>query len=111
MRTRNGDLPGLLALGEGHVPPGVRDRLFDQRADEGLEDLVDRLAGLHRPPEVGASHLVSGGMGTVTAPGGVDGGHRVAARRCVPGPGPSTAPMVGARTFARITMVSHHIRP
>jgi hypothetical protein len=64
-----------------------RDRVVDQRADERLEDLVDRLAGLHRPPEVGASLLVGGGTGPVTAPGGVDGGHREAACRGVPGPG------------------------
>lgn len=92
-QQRNGDPPGLLALGAGHEAPGeaagrrdarlghrqpdaegrpprvpdraadlgqreegvqggppLRDRLLDQWADEGLEDLVDRLAGLHRPP-------------------------------------------------------------
>ena len=67
--------------------PPFRDSLFDQRADEGLEDLIDRLAGPHRPAEVGASLFVGGGTGPVTAPGGVDGGHREAVRRAVPGPG------------------------
>ncbi len=46
---------------------------FDQREDEGVDDLVDRLAGLHRPAEVGAGLLVDGGTGPVTVPGGVDG--------------------------------------
>ncbi len=68
--------------------PPFRDRLFDQREDEGVDDLVDRLAGLHRPAEVGAGLLVDGGTGPVTAARGLDGGHREAVlRRVVPGPG------------------------
>ena len=68
--------------------PPFRDRPFDQREDVGVDDLVDRLAGLRRPPEVGAGLLIDGGTGPVTVPGGVDGGRREAVlRRVVPGPG------------------------
>jgi hypothetical protein len=83
--------------------PPFRYRLFDQRDDEGLEDLVDRLAGRHRPAEVGASLLVDGGTGPVTVPGMVDGGHRVAVlRRGVPGPGHQPGfPPVQAAVVAR----------
>ena len=35
-----------------------------------VDDLVDRLAGLQRPAEVGAGLLGGGGTGPVTAPGG-----------------------------------------
>jgi hypothetical protein len=66
----------------------LRDRPFDQRDDEGVDDLLDRLAALHRPAEVGAGLLVDGGPRSVTVPGGVDGGHReTVLRRVVPGPG------------------------
>jgi hypothetical protein len=34
--------------------PPFRDRPFDQRDDQGVDDLADRLAGLQRPTEVGA---------------------------------------------------------
>jgi ATP-binding cassette subfamily B protein len=68
--------------------PPFRDRVFDQREDERVDDLVDRLAGCQRPAEVGPGLLVGGGTGPVTVPGGVDGGHREAVlRRVVPGPG------------------------
>jgi len=40
---------------------------------EGLEDLIDRLAGRHHPAEVGAGLLIGGGAGPVTVPGVVDG--------------------------------------
>ena len=46
-----------------------------------------RLAGLHRPAQVGAGLLGGGGTGPVTAPGELDGGRGEALRRGVPGPG------------------------
>jgi hypothetical protein len=68
--------------------PPFRDRLFDQRTDEPVDDLlVDRLAGLQRPAQVGAGLLGGGGTGPVTAAGKLDGGRGEALRRAVPGPG------------------------
>ena len=86
-----------------HGGPPFRDRLFDQRDDEGLEDLVDRLAGRHRPAEAGAGLLIDGGTGPVTVPGVVDGGHRVAVLpRGVPGPGHQPGfPLVRAAIVAQ----------
>ncbi|MGW5449809.1 hypothetical protein [Streptomyces asiaticus] len=43
----------------------VAEGSFDQREDEGVDDLVDRLVGLHRPAEAGAALLVDGGAGPV----------------------------------------------
>ena len=58
-----------------------------QWEDEPVDDLVDRLAGLQRPAQVGAGLLGGGGTGPVTAAGEVDGGRGEALRRTVPGPG------------------------
>jgi len=64
-----------------------RDRLFDQREHEGVDDLVDRLAARHRPVQVGAGLLGGRRTGPVTAPGELDGGRGEAVlRRVVPGP-------------------------
>ncbi|GHJ05462.1 hypothetical protein TPA0906_73270 [Streptomyces olivaceus] len=64
-----------------------RNRLVDQREDEGVDDLVgDRLSGLHGPAHPGAGLLRGGPTGPVTAAGKLDGGRGEAVRRGVPGP-------------------------
>lgn len=71
---------------QGGLP--FRHRLFDQWEDESVDDLVvDRLAGLQRPVQVGAGLPCGGRTGPVTAPGELDSGRGEALRRSVPGPG------------------------
>ncbi|MBA3745299.1 MAG: hypothetical protein H0X00_20655 [Sporichthya sp.] len=59
---------------------------MDQRKNEPVDDLADRLADLQRPAQVGAGLLGGGGTGAVTAPGELDGGRGEALRRGVPRP-------------------------
>lgn len=84
-RDRAADLRQRKERVQGGLP--FRDRLVDQREDEGVDDLVaDRLAGLQRPAQVGAGLLDGGPAGPVTAPGEFDGGRGPAVlRRVVPG--------------------------
>ncbi|MEH1124570.1 hypothetical protein [Micromonospora sp. CPCC 206061] len=68
-----------------------RDRLVDEREDEGVDDLVaDRLAGLQRPAQVGAGLLDGGPTGPVTAAGELNGGRGEPLRCGVPGPSHQT---------------------